>query len=86
MPKPKVFNEEILTLPFDMILMQNGYFHKKDKCSRNFITMSNDSDLIVITRQTNGQYLYFNPNEESDRGNIYSFCKNRGIKINDLLN
>ncbi|ALV00742.1 TPA: toprim domain-containing protein [Campylobacter jejuni] len=86
MPKPKVFNEEILTLPFDMILMQNGYFHKKDKCSRNFITMSNDSDLIVITRQTNGQYLYFNPNEENDRGNIYSFCKNRGIKINDLLN
>ncbi len=58
-----------------MILMQNGYFHKKDKCSRNFITMSNDSDLIVITRQTNGQYLYFNPNEESDRGNIYSFVK-----------
>lgn len=86
MPKPKVFNEEILTLPFDMILMQNGYFHKKDKCSRNFITMSNDNDLIVITRQTNGQYLYFNPSEENDRGNIYSFCKNRGIKINDLLN
>ncbi|EAI8568721.1 toprim domain-containing protein [Campylobacter jejuni] len=86
MSKSKVFNEEILTLPFDIILMQNGYSYKKDKCSRNFITMSNESDLIIITRQTNGQYLYFNPNEENDRGNIYSFCKNRGIKINNLLN
>lgn len=86
MSKSKVFNEEILTLPFDIILMQNGYSYKKDKCSRNFITMSNERDLIIITRQTNGQYLYFNPNEENDRGNIYSFCKNRGIKINNLLN
>lgn len=82
----KVFNEEILTLPFDNILMQNGYYHKKDKCSRNFITMTNNNELIVITRQINGQYLYFNPNEENDRGNIFSFCKNRGIKITDLLN
>lgn len=85
--KNKVFNEDILTLPFDNILFENGYFYKKDKCSRNFITMSNESDdLIVITRQTNGQYLYFNPSEEKDRGNIYSFCKNRGIKLQELLN
>lgn len=83
----KAFNEDILTLPFDKILLQVGYDYKKEKCSRNFITMTNNNnDLVVITRQPNNQYLYFNPNDENDRGNIYSFCKNRKIKLYSLLN
>lgn len=80
------YNEKNLSLPLDVILLNNGYFYKKEKCSANFLTMKNDNDdLIIITRANNGHYLYFNPIDEKDKGNIYSFCKNRGVKLNDLL-
>lgn len=80
------YNEKNLSLPLDVILLKNGYFYKKEKCSVNFLTMKNDNDdLIIITRANNGHYLYFNPLDDKDKGNIYSFCKNRGVKLNDLL-
>lgn len=80
------YNEKNLTLPLDAILLNNGYFYKKEKCSVNFLTMKNENDdLIIITRANNGHYLYFNPIDDKDKGNIYSFCKNRGVKITDLL-
>ena len=80
------YNTANLTLPLDTILLNNGYFYKKEKYSVNFLTMKNENDdLIVITRANNGHYLYFNPIDDKDRGNIYSFCKNRGVKIADLL-
>lgn len=82
----KTYNNKELSMPFDEILLKNGYDIKKEKSTRNSITMSNDSDTIVITRLSNGHYLYFNPNDTNDRGNIYSFCKNRGLKLKDLLN
>lgn len=80
------YNEKNLSLPLDIILQSFGYFYKKEKCSVNFLTMKNDNDdLIIITRANNGHYLYFNPLIDKDRGNIYSFCKNRGIKLDDLM-
>lgn len=82
----RFYNQENLLLPLDMILAENGYSYKKEKCSRNHLTMKNENDdLIVITRASNGHYLYFNPIDDRDKGNIYSFCKNRGIKLDDLL-
>lgn len=82
----KAYNEKILKLPLDFILSNQGYIYKKEKCSKNFITMNNSyNDLIIITRQTNGHYLYFNPAELNDKGNIYSFCKNRNLKLQALL-
>lgn len=82
----KFYNEKSLSLPLDVILAQKGYFYKKEKCSANFLTMKNEKDdLIVITRQNNGHYLYFNPINDADKGNIYSFCKNRNLSIDDLL-
>ena len=83
----RFYNQENLLLPLDMILAENGYSYKKEKCSRNHLTMKNENDdLIVITRASNGHYLYFNPIDDRDKGNIYSFCKNRGIKLDNLLN
>lgn len=80
------YNTANLSLPLDAILLNNGYFYKKEKCSVNFLTMKNENDdLIIITRSNNGHYLYFNPIDDKDRGNIYSFCKNRGVKLADLL-
>ena len=34
---------------------------------------------------SNGDYLYFNPNDNNDKGNIYSLCKNHGLDINEML-
>ncbi|EAI8054461.1 toprim domain-containing protein [Campylobacter upsaliensis] len=80
------YNQNILTLPLDNLLLENGYVLKKEKCSKNHLTLTNNNnDLIVITRAANNHYLYFNPNDERDRGNIYSFCKNRNIKLEKLL-
>lgn len=67
------------------ILLERGYTLKRDKCSKASTTLFNDKELLIVTRQSNGNYLYFNPNEEKDRGNIFSYCKNRGIKVSTLL-
>ena len=78
--------ENLVELALDEILKNNGYFEKRDKSSRNYKTLTNDyGDTIVISRQSNGHYLYFNPNDSTDRGNIYSFAKNRGVEVKDLI-
>lgn len=78
--------QNLIELPLDEILIKNGYYEKRNKSSRNYKTLTNDQDdTIIISRQSNGHYLYFNPNDDSDRGNIYNFTKNRGIRANDLL-
>ena len=78
--------ENLVELALDEILKNNGYFEKRDKSSRNYKTLTNDyGDTIVISRQSNGHYLYFNPNDNSDRGNIYNFAKNRGVEVKDLI-
>lgn len=82
----KFYNQNILKIPMDNLLLENGYILKREKCSKNHRTLTNqNNDLIIITRANNEHYLYFNPNDERDRGNIYSFCKNRGIKLDELL-
>lgn len=75
----------LIEVPLDEILENNGYFKKREKSSRNYKTLSNDNgDTIVVSQLSNGHYVYFNPNNQSDRGNIFNFCKNRGISANDL--
>ncbi|RDU61667.1 toprim domain-containing protein [Helicobacter ganmani] len=83
---PRLNAEETLQLPLDQILLNLGYFKDKNKSSKNHIKLKNDNgDALVISRNAKGDYLYFNPYEESDRGNIFNFCKNRGLKVQDLL-
>lgn len=79
--------EEVLQLPLDQILLNLGYFKDKEKSSKNHIKLKNNNgDSLVISRNAKGDYLYFNPHDEQkDRGNILNFCKNRGIKFQDLL-
>lgn len=73
----------LVKLPLDEILLSNGWSIKKDKDSKNYRALENleTGDCVIISRQQNGDYLYFNPNDNQDRGNIYNFCKNRGIKF-----
>ena len=73
----------LVKLPLDEILLSNGWSVKKDKDSKNYRALENleTGDCVIISRQQNGDYLYFNPNNNADRGNLYNFCKNRGIKF-----
>ena len=70
-------------LPLDEILLSNGWSIKKDKDSKQYRALENleTGDLVIVSRYPNGDYLYFNPNNDNDRGNIHNFCKNRGIKF-----
>lgn len=78
--------EEVLQLPLDQILLNLGYFKGKEKSSKNHIKLKNNNgDTLVVSRNAKGHYLYFNPHNDSDMGNIFNFCKNRGIKFQDLL-
>lgn len=84
---PYITNREIIKLPLHEILINNGYSIKKDKTSRNYIALTNkNGDSVLITQKSNGDYLYFNPNDEKDRGNIFNFAKNRGVAYEVLLN
>lgn len=79
-------NQDLLQLPLDEILLNFGYHIKKDKTTKRYAVLKNENDdMVVISRQANGHYLYFNPNDDSDRGNIFNFCKNRGLKTDDLI-
>lgn len=84
----KIVNDikDIKKLPLDRILINNGYYYDREKSSQNYKVVKNDNgDKVIISRATSGDYLYFNPNNDSDRGNIYNFAKNRGISIKDLI-
>ncbi|SQC36287.1 Uncharacterised protein [Helicobacter fennelliae] len=77
---------DFVLLPIQEILLNVGYYIKSEKSSKHHITMSNElGDIIIITRKPNGHYLYFNPFNENDKGNIHHFCKIREIKIKELL-
>lgn len=74
-------------LPLNEFAEKVGYDIKREKTSRNHITMEHSNgDTIVITRKPNNHYLYFNPKDDKDRGNIYNFCRNRKIDLKSLLN
>ena len=79
-------NENFIKLPLDEILRMNAYYEKKDKTSIRYKVFTNEqNDLVIVSRNEKGHYLYFNPNDDRDRGNIINFCKNRGIKVEELL-
>ena len=82
---PKMSTEEVLQLPLDQILLSMGYAKDKEKSSQNIKLKNENGDSLVISRNAKGDYLYFNPNDDKDRGNLLNFCKNRGVKFQDLL-
>lgn len=78
--------ENPILLPLNEIAERAGYSLKREKTSRNHIAMQNSNgDSIVITRRSNGHYLYYNPLIAEDRGNVYNFCKNRQIDLKSIL-
>ena len=86
MAKSKLTNEEIIALPLDKLLLDLNYTKDNTKSSKNFLKLKGENgDSIIITKNTKGHYLYWNPINDDDKGNIFNFCKNRNIKLLDLI-
>lgn len=79
--------KDLTKLPLHEILLNNGYFYKKDKNSQNWKALENaNGDYVIVTKNSKGDYLYINPKDDNDKGNIINFSKNRGISYKDLIN
>lgn len=78
--------EEILEIPLNKVLEHLGYKYDLSRTSKRSPVMENEKEKIIVNRLSSGIYLYFNPNQEQDRGNILNFCKNRGLKLEEVLN
>lgn len=77
---------DYVLLPLHEILSTLNYEKKLEKSSTRHITMNHSNgDVLVITRKPNGHYLYFNPFNERDKGNIHHFCKLRSIDVKKLI-
>lgn len=77
---------DYVLLPLQEILQNANYEIKKEKSSKRHITMTHQNgEVIIITRKANGHYLYFNPFNEKDKGNIHHFCKNRNLSVKSLI-
>ena len=73
-------------IPLQDILLANGYEIDREKSTiRNPVLKSNAGHKVIISLLENGDYLYFNPNDNSDKGNIHSLCKNHGLNLNEML-
>lgn len=77
-------NEEILKTPLNKVLEHLGYDYDRQKSSMRNPVMKNENDKIIISRKGE-HYLYFNINVEEDRGNIFNFCKHRGLDYRKVL-
>lgn len=73
-------------IPLQDILLANGYEIDREKSSsRNPVLKSNGGHKVIISLMPSGDYLYFNPNDDRDRGNIYTLAKNHGLDINKMI-
>lgn len=78
--------QDLTKLPLHEVLLVNGYVLDRVKSSKMYPCVVNPHTgerFIVSKRGEN--YLYFNPNESSDRGNILSFCKIHNVHIKELV-
>lgn len=80
----KKYDNEYTKLPLDEILKYHGYDEVREKSSRNSKVVSNGTEKIVINRVKSGDYLYFTT-DNTEKGNIYTFAKNRGTTVKELL-
>ena len=64
-----------------IFLANMGYKVDKTKSCRNYRVMKDDNgDKVIIYKNKDDRYLYFNPQNDQDKGDLYNFFANRGIK------
>lgn len=77
--------QDLTTLPLHEVLLCNGYTLDRTKSSvRNPVLRNENGDKLVISKKGEN-YLYFNANNDSDRGNIISFARIHNIDIKTLI-
>ena len=54
-----------------------GYEIDKRKSSRKSIVLKMGGDVIIVSRNSNGHYVYFNANNQQDSGTIIDFVQKR---------
>ena len=59
------------------VAIDMGYEIDKKKSSRKSIVLKLGGDVIIISRNSNGHYVYFNANDSKDSGTIIDFIQNR---------
>lgn len=62
-----------------------GFKLIKNESSKNCLVMKGDFDKLIITRQVNGHFIYFNVNDSDDNGTIIDFIQKRtGLNIGQI--
>ncbi len=62
------------------VAINMGYEIDKKKSSRKSIVLKIGGDVIIVSRNSNGHYVYFNPNDNRDSGTIIDFIQKRTNK------
>ena len=63
-----------------IFLADYGFKVVKEKTSKNYRVVENDKGERLVVYKKNGKYIYFNVNNDKDKGDVYNFFANRGIK------
>lgn len=77
--------DDLTKLPLHEILLSNGYTLDREKSSRNNPVLVGDDGQKLVISKKGENYLYFNPNDDNDRGNIISYARIRGISVQELV-
>ncbi len=80
----------LTSLPLHEILLDNGYVYNKNKTSKNnpCLKHENEEGSLVIFKNQNkdGSISYTYKETHTDKvGNIITFCKDRNIRVKDLI-
>lgn len=79
-------NKDLTKIPLHEVLLYNEWNIDRAKTSSTNPVVFNDktNEKLVISKKGEN-YLYFNVKNDEDRGNIYSFARNRGLNLSDLI-
>ena len=66
-----IMAQDLTKLPLHQILMANGFTLHRSKSSINYPMLCHkESDLKLVVSKKGENYLYFNPHDPLDNGNI----------------
>lgn len=79
-------NKDLTKIPLHEVLLYNEWHIDRAKTSSTNPVVFNEktNEKLVISKKGEN-YLYFNVKNDEDRGNIYSFARNRGLNLSDLI-
>lgn len=79
-------NKDLTKIPLHEVLLYNEWNIDRAKTSSTNPVVFNEktNEKLVISKKGEN-YLYFNVKNDEDRGNIYSFARNRGLNLSDLI-